>query len=93
MVQIELNACTASPLSLRERVGVRAPLRNDLTPGKGCAVFQAMVQIELNACTASPLSLRERVGVRAPLRNDLTPLKRLRRFPGYVSDGAARLLE
>ena len=86
---MELHACSNNPLSLRERAGVRAPLRNDLTPRKGCAVFQATVQIELNACTASPLSLWERVGVRAlPAQQrhpfeKAAPFSRLRFYAGF----------
>ncbi len=82
---MKLNACSDSPLSPRERAGVRAPFATK-PRGKGCAVFHTTSNLPglmgLSACSDSPLSPRERVGVGAPFVT--TPQwKGLRHFPRY----------
>jgi len=68
-----LNACADSPLSLRERAGVRAPFTVK-PPVEKAAPFSTLLRCRAstmepsqpNLRVESPLSLRERAGVRAP---------------------------
>ncbi len=89
------NLRVESPLSPRERVGVRARFAAKPPSGKGCAVFHATallgfddgaVSTQPTRCMDRPLSLWERAGVRAPFT--VKPQwKRLRRFPRYGTVG------